>query len=204
MTDIEATIARVLDLDEKATPGPWKWDEDCWALDAPSLPDFIAKKVVPKENGPMLAYYRTAAPELARECRKHIVERTYFVSKMCDLLGIPDSDNESGVYVAANKLRELRQRIIDAACLRDDVSDDDLVEQITLLAARDNLGTQKRIPVVGDVVTVDRPEAHWSGSRLDRRWRVSGIDGHDGSLELDDMNGGMTKLQRNHVTVEEK
>lgn len=104
---IEATIARVLELDEKATPGPW-------------APEFLPYS---DKNIAFVAYTRTAAPELARECR-----RLGKSLECAELLNESHVDRMKSVYA-------LRQRIIDAACLRDDVGDDDLVDAVRRLAS---------------------------------------------------------------------
>ncbi len=131
--NIETTIARVLELDEKATPGPWSPLDD---YDGTNAVHGWRGMYCPKTHGGFggqgllfathlwdvglmpqdihtIAEYRTAAPELARECRRHNVE----------------------ICAAANRLSEFRQRIIDAACLRDDVEDDDLVDAVRRLAS---------------------------------------------------------------------
>lgn len=121
MTDIEATIARVLELDEKATPGPWKWEPGWYAAEAPDGEETFCNNKV--EDAEFIAHARTAAPELALECR-----RLGKSLECAELLNESHVDRMKSVYA-------LRQRIIDAACLRDDVGDDDLVDAVRRLAS---------------------------------------------------------------------
>lgn len=88
---ITATLARVRDLDAKATPGPWEWDGQCYILaaegmvadtgpspfpDEPMGPDDIlqargAGSDAPiDENMALVAAYRTDAVVLATEVER--------------------------------------------------------------------------------------------------------------------------------------
>ncbi len=122
--NIEETIARVLELDEKATQGPWA-----------SFPDAILLK----RDCQLISQYRTAAPELARECRR----LKALVPERCQMDGCENLAVwifcRDHIFIPPEKrkemeLVELRKRIIDAACLRDDVSDDEMVDAVRRLA----------------------------------------------------------------------
>lgn len=77
MTTIPETVARVLDLDAKATPGPWedRADQDCDGYSYLQRADgeFSADPVgtsYAHADAALIAYYRTAAPALAREVER--------------------------------------------------------------------------------------------------------------------------------------
>lgn len=167
MTDIEATIARVLELDEKATPGPWG---DVARGMQHRIFYYVDGGRYPATDMDTIIHYRTAAPELARECRRLRTDNAAFEEVLKDLddtagavirddAGVwdcvcdpnPMHDGSCPVNLRNEvetvfdqvevlkrttvRMRALRQRIIDAACLRDDVSDDDLVDAVRRLAS---------------------------------------------------------------------
>jgi hypothetical protein len=74
MSDTNETIAEVLRLDEEATPGPWgrrSSDRDAQVRDAND--QIMASVAYPQSsyaNAALIAYYRTAAPALAREVQR--------------------------------------------------------------------------------------------------------------------------------------
>lgn len=70
MTDITDTIRRVRELDAAATKGPWE------------LP-----LAWPPEDSALIAYYRTAAPELAREVERLREERDKIVETAVACIG---------------------------------------------------------------------------------------------------------------------
>lgn len=77
MSSINETIAEVLRLDGAATPGPWVDIPDAWEvwrddedLGGPvcSVPD--EGGMLDRSDADLIAYYRTAAPALAREVQR--------------------------------------------------------------------------------------------------------------------------------------
>ena len=61
MTNITKLITRTLELDKAATPGPWE---------AADIFESFGIKSVTEHDTNLIDHYRTAAPELARECQR--------------------------------------------------------------------------------------------------------------------------------------
>lgn len=82
-TQIKETVARVLELDGLATKGPWACQlgkaNRVVAVQAPTGPDVArcSLQLDPRtdcDNAALIAYYRTAAPALAREVKRLTAE----------------------------------------------------------------------------------------------------------------------------------
>ena len=105
MTTIPETVARVLDLDAKATPGPWNGATDETGdgfVDQVKTGEGVfigmALHAAPSElgvgngfgspewadNASLVAYYRTAAPALARDVQRLQQEAAYTTSVFAD------------------------------------------------------------------------------------------------------------------------
>lgn len=70
MTDLDATIARVRELDAAATRGPWvRGIGSDYRLVRRGLGETVASDCG-ADNGNLIAYYRTACPQLAAECER--------------------------------------------------------------------------------------------------------------------------------------
>lgn len=79
MADINETVAEVLRLDAAATPGPWTdlgtQDREVWccAMDDPHETECVCQDPEGDDrpqDRTLIAYYRTAAPALAREVQR--------------------------------------------------------------------------------------------------------------------------------------
>ncbi len=68
MSDIRETVAEVLRLDAEAAPGKW-WVRSDDRTQVLSEDGDLAAHALPKQSA-LIAYYRTAAPVLAREVRR--------------------------------------------------------------------------------------------------------------------------------------
>ncbi|NCC26185.1 MAG: hypothetical protein EOM25_13480 [Deltaproteobacteria bacterium] len=73
MNDINETVAEVLRFDEEATPGPWTWttppSEDSYTCVWDDYGDLVVEGNWEGDTA-LIAYYRTAAPALAREVQR--------------------------------------------------------------------------------------------------------------------------------------
>lgn len=68
MTDINTTIARVLELDEAGTAGPWSRNDATGFIESGET--MVCDYVLQDRDATLIAHYRTAAPDLARECER--------------------------------------------------------------------------------------------------------------------------------------
>lgn len=74
-------IAKVLELDAKATKGPWeKFEHEVLSPEGFTVAEasFQSSLLPEQHNARLIAHYRTAAPILARICLKLIEQRDHF------------------------------------------------------------------------------------------------------------------------------
>ncbi len=89
---IEATCKRILQLDAEATPGPWEVNPHplvsssmmMYATDSISHYQ-VTNDIFEPGDAALIEEYRTAAPELARECQR-LVERVVELSDIVEEL----------------------------------------------------------------------------------------------------------------------
>lgn len=77
---IENKIKRVRELDQAATPGPWRYESGWFGAEAPNgYEPFVTDS---RPDAALLAAYRTLAPELADECERLRDRATLLEGKM--------------------------------------------------------------------------------------------------------------------------
>ena len=112
--DITETIAEILRLDAQATPGPWEtWggsvveaDETAYIVHGDEANDAT-----------LIAYYRTAAPALAREVQRLQAEVCEArIGRDCAIVAAHESGRRAGQEAMRERAAALVDRAADAAC----------------------------------------------------------------------------------------